>query len=280
MCIMKHVLKVVSGVMVVVGLTITMGGALWAATDKPIEVLAFTYPPVMGESSISKEGILVELVRAVFESQGVPVTFTYLPVRRAIEQISSNESLAYLGVKNTFAAEIQPHIQEYPLFVSRFLVFYRKDRFPQGFSFQQLSDLKGYRIGVLGGGTTDVMGKANNLDVDPANALDLIFKKLDGERDDLGVASEFSIELMLRDLFKDRAGEYETYQDVSFHQINSVINLNDRHPDFAYFEPKVKAGMKAIAANGEWQRILEQFYGPGKIPAVTKELFEAAVATY
>lgn len=276
---MKNFLNAITGIIVALGI-VTIGTSLWAATDKPLEILTFKYPPVMGESSLSKSGILVELVQAAFASQGVSTTINYLPVKRAIEQITSNESLAYIGVKNTFAADVQPHIQEYPFFVSRFLLFYRKDRFPQGFSYQQLSDLKDYQIGVLAGGTTHVVGKENNLNIDPADALDLVFKKLDGGRDDLGVASEFSIELMLRDLFKDRAADYAIYQDAPFHQINSVLLLNDRHPDFAYYEPKLKAGMKAIASNGQWQQILEQFYGAGNIPAVTKELFESAVATY
>ncbi len=264
-------------VLVVLGLT--MDGSLWAA-EKQLEVLTFHYPPVMGESSLSKEGILVELVRAAFASQKVSITVTYFPVKRAISQITSNQSLAYIGVKNTFDAQVQPHIQEYPFFVSRFLLFYRKDRFPNGFSYQKLSDLKEYRIGVLAGGTTDVVGRENNLDLDPAYALDLVFKKLDGKRDDLGVASEFSIELMLHDLFRERAADYGINREVPFHSINSVLLLNDRHPDFAYFEPKLKAGMKEIAKNGQWQQILEQFYGAGNIPAVTKELFETAVATY
>ena len=279
MCKIKNFRKVIAWMIVVLGF-VTINSILWAAEETPLEILTFKYPPVMGESSISKSGFLVELVQAAFASQGVSTTITYLPVKRAIGQIASNESLAYIGVKNTFAADVQPHIKEYPFFVSRFLVFYRKDRFPQGFSYQQLSDLKDYQIGVLAGGTTHVVGKENNLNIDPADALDLVFKKLDGGRDDLGVASEFSIELMLRDLFKERAAEYGIYQDVPFHQINSVLLLNDRHPDFAYYEPKLKAGMKAIASNGEWQRILEQFYGSGNIPAVTKELFESVVAAY
>lgn len=269
--------KFLTAIVLISGLT--MISSLWAA-DRELEVITFHYPPVMGESSLSKEGILVELVRAAFASQGVPVTVTYFPVKRAISQISSNKSLAYIGVKNTFDAEVQPYIQEYPFFVSRFLLFYRKDRFPNGFSYQKLSDLREYRIGVLAGGITDVVGRANNLDLDPAYALDLVFKKLDGGRDDLGVASEFSIELMLHDLFRDRAEDYGINKEVPFHSINSVLLLNDRHPDFAYFEPKLKAGMKKIASNGQWQQILEQFYGAGNIPAVTRQLFETAVATY
>ncbi|MGE0087235.1 MAG: substrate-binding periplasmic protein [Desulfococcaceae bacterium] len=264
-------------VLIILGLT--MQTNLWA-DEKQLEVITFHYPPVMGESSLSKEGILVELVRAAFASQKVPITVTYLPVKRAISQITSNKSLAYIGVKNTFDAKVQPHIQEYPFFVSRFLLFYRKDRFPKGFSYQKLSDLKNYRIGVLAGGTTDVVGRANNLDIDPAYDLDLVFKKLDAKRDDLGVASEFSIELMLHDLFKDRAAEYGINKEVPFHSINSVLLLNDRHPDFAYFEQKLKAGMKEISKNGQWQQILEQFYGAGNIPAVTRQLFETAVAAY
>lgn len=258
---------------------LTMAASLQAA-DRQLEVITFTYPPVMGESSLSKEGILVELVRAAFAAEGVGITVRYLPVRRAIEQISSNESLAYIGVKNTFDAEVQAHIQEYPFFVSRFLLFYRNDRFPKGFGYQKLSDLKNYRIGVLGGGITDVVGKANKLNVDPVNTLELVFKKLDEGRDDIGVASEFSIELILHDLFKDRASEYAINKELPFHSINSVLLLNNRHPDFAYFEAKLKAGMKKIAANGQWQQILEKFYGTGKIPPSSKNLFESAVATY
>jgi polar amino acid transport system substrate-binding protein len=275
---MKYFLKLVLWLTIVIGMT--MGGALWAAANKPLEVITFNYPPVMGESSLSKEGILVELVRAAFASQGIPIAVKYLPLKRAIMQISSNESLAYIGVKNTFDTEVQTHIQEYPFFISRFLLFYRKDRFPKGFSYHKLSDLKNYRIGVLAGGITDVVGKANNLNVDPVFALDQVFKKLDVGRDDLGVASEFSIELLLHDFFKDRANEYVINKKVPFHIINSVLLLNNRHPDFAYFEPKLKAGMKKIASNGQWQQILEKFYGAGKIPSITKELFNSAVATY
>ncbi len=272
-----NVLRIALSVTVVPAL---IGGFVEAAADKPLEVLTFNYPPVMGESRFSKDGILVELVRAAFASQGVSITVTYLPVKRAIKQISSNKSLAYIGVKDTFDPDVRPHIREYPFFVSRFLVFYRKDRFPQGFTYHKLSDLKNYRIGVLAGGITDTVGTAENLDVDPAYSLELVFKKLAGKRDDLAVASEFSIALMLQDMFKGRAADFGINEEVPFWSIDSVLLLNDSHPDFPYVEAKLKAGMKAIASNGRWKEILEKFYGSGKIPSVTKKLFESAVATY
>jgi polar amino acid transport system substrate-binding protein len=251
-----------------------------SAEEKKLEILTFNYPPVMGESSISKNGILVDLVIASFAASGVSVSVVYLPVRRAIKQISLNQSVAFIGVKNTIPIQVQPDIVEYPFFVSRFVVFYKKKRFPDGFEFHNLSELKKYSIGVLSGGITDIIGNQNGLNLDGVNSLEQIFSKVNAGRNDLGVASEFSAKLFINTLFKKNAGVFTIYTDVPYYIMPSVLLLNRRHPDFAYYEPKLKNGMKIIALNGQWTDIIEKFYGKCNIPYISKKLFENAISRY
>lgn len=250
------------------------------AQEQPLEILTFHYPPVMGDSSISKGGLLVEMVQAAFAESGIHTTITFLPVRRAIQMVTNNPSLAYIGVKETFDPAIHNDLIEYPFFVSRFLIFYRHDRFPDKFQFQKLSDLKPYKIGVLGGGITDGFGKKNGLDIDPSPRLETVFQKLDAKRDDIGVASEFSIYLILKDLFKGHEKDFGIYFEVPFLTINSVLILNRQHPEFSYYEPKLKAGMKAMAADGQWVKIMEKYVGEGNISKESMDLFFEAVRLY
>lgn len=275
---MRKMIRVI--VAILMGLWALQEADLHAAETNPLEVLAFNYPPGMGKSSLSNEGFSVELVRAAFASQGISIKMKYVPVKRAITEISKNNYLAYIGVRNTFDEEVRSHIHEYPLFVVRLMVFYRKDRYPKGFGFSKLSDLKDYRIGVLGGGITDLIGKANGLKTEPSNSLINVFRKLDKGRSDIGIAWEFSIKLLFNDLFGDKADEYVIYQDMPFHTVNNTLLLNDRHSEFAYFESKIKAGMKAIGTNGRWKEILERYYGSGNIPEISIKMFESTIAGY
>jgi ABC-type amino acid transport substrate-binding protein len=230
-----------------------------------LEVLSFYYPPFMGESSMSKEGIMPELIGAAFAETGVDIKLTILPTKRAISLISNNQSLAYVGILRTFPPEVQKNLEVYSFIKLRFLVFYKNSRFPNGLNFTQLSDLKPYSIGVIPG-LTSAVGQANGLKVEPANTLDLVFKKVQGGRNDMGVAVDLAIKTMLDELFKGQASSYTIHDSTPFVTAESTLLLNTKHPDYAKFAPKLKQGMKAIVNNGKWMEIMEKFYGKGNVP--------------
>lgn len=241
-----------------------------------IEVLAFSYPPFMGETVLGKDGLMIEMVRAAFAEEDVDVKVTYLPTKRAMFLVSNDEALAYIGILKIFSEEDQRKLEELSIFKLRFLAFYLKKKFPNGFTFNSYEDLKSYNIGVLPG-LTEAVGKANGLKVETANNLEVVFKKIGAGRNDLGLAVDLSIEVLLRELFGNRRDEFAIYQDKPFVTAESTLLLNTKHSDYSKFAPKFKKGLKKIYENGKWQMIMEKYYGKGNVPKISVDLIKETV---
>lgn len=261
-------------------LILMLFGAPAFGEDKVLEILTFDYPPLFGESKYSKEGLMVELAQSAFDSVGIKTKVKFLPIKRAMSQISHNEAIAYLGGIYSFDSVDRKNLEEFPLLRIRFVCFYLKERFPTGFTFTKLSDLKKYSIGVLAGGLTDTVGKANGLNVEGVNSLSSIFLKLNADRNDIGVAFELSVKSQIEELFQGNENKFEIYYDVPFVSTDATLLLNKKHPEYKFYSEKYKIGVKNIVKNGKWLSIMEKYYGKGKVPYDSKKLMEDVIKKY
>lgn len=243
-----------------------------------LELITFDYPPYMGENKVSKDGVLCELVKEAFKVSGVDTEVNILPVKRAMTQISDNYSLAYIGLINNFNDATKANLQEFPLMKIKFVLFYLKEQFPYGFNYTNYSDLNNYSIGVLMGGITDMVGKQNNLKIEPVTSLDLVFKKLEASRNDFGVAVDLSGMFLIEKLFPNKKDKF-TYNNVKpFVSSKGSLLLNKKHPEYQTYVGKLKDGLKTIYKNGTWLKILEKYYGKGKVPKDSIALIEETIS--
>ena len=102
---------------------------------QPIEITSFYYPPYMGKNPVSEDGLLFDVVNAAFQSVQVPTITNLIPVKRGIYQVKINESIAYIGILDTFDKSVIKNLEVYPLVDINFIMFYLKEKFPKGISY-------------------------------------------------------------------------------------------------------------------------------------------------
>ncbi len=238
-----------------------------------VSAIAFSSAPLMGESKYSKEGLLVDLVRAVTSAAALDVAVEMLPRSRANVKYQDGHAPIFLGPIQTLTDHFRKHVTEIPLFVVQNVVFYKKTRFPH-FAFTQYSDLRKYSIGVLRGGASEKMGIAYGLTLDQAPAAKNLMKKLDAGRTELAIAVDLAGMLAIEELFPDRASTFGYYKEMPFLSLRAQIIVNNDYPQAKPLIEKMRAGLRIIYSNGTWLKIMEKYYGTGNVPDRSKKLVE------
>jgi polar amino acid transport system substrate-binding protein len=258
-------------------LSLAYGLNLLAAPTK-LEIATFDYPPYMGENKISKEGVLCELTRAALKVSGEDVEIHSYPVKRAMSAITDNETFAYIGLISNFDDATRTNLQEFPLMNIKFVLFYLKEKFPDGFNYTSFQELKPYTLGVLMGGITEKVGKQNNLNIEPVPNLDQVFKKLEAKRNDFAVAVDLSGMFLIEEIFPKEKDHFTFNSTKPFVSSKGSLILNKKHPEYASQLAKLKEGLKTIYKNGTWLQILENYYGKGRVPKDSVALIEETIA--
>jgi len=230
-----------------------------------ISVIAFSIPPLMGESLYSKDGLQIELLKEIFKVSAIDLDVVMLPRARANFTFEKGEIPLFLGPIETLNEDFRRHVTAIPLFVTQTVVFYSKSRYPN-FSWKQYSDLKNYVIGVLLGGSVDKLAKANGLKTDPVVTTDQLFKKLNAERNDLVIAADLSGKLSIEKIFPEKVNEFAYDEETPFSTPLAQVIVNNEHIQSTTLIPKMTHGLEVIFTNGTWLNIMEKYYGKGHVP--------------
>ncbi len=231
-----------------------------------VQVVTFPYPPLQGASDVSELGVDLELVDAAFGASGIDAEFSLVPTKRAIDMIEKGVAPVMIGLLIYFPVEIRSSLAIIPLFQIDFDIFYLKSRFPDGFAFRDIDDLRGYSVGVLLGGSTDIFGKENGLAVDGAVTLDLVFRKLRAGRTDLCVANDLAGMFEIRRIFPGEEDLFAYCPDPPYLTQTASAIFDRRNPRCAELEAAFRAGLKEIILNGTWEAIVSRYYAPLSIP--------------
>ncbi|MCK5719171.1 MAG: transporter substrate-binding domain-containing protein [Thiomargarita sp.] len=163
-------------------LIITLFYSASSFAGKRFTLLTVDFPPYYGEK-LTNQGWVSEIVKTALEAKGYEVEIRFVPWVKAVEDTKAGYYDALLGAYRT------PERAEYyyfsaPIAQARTGFFKRRD---VDISFKKLTDLKGYKIGV-------VKGYATSKEFDTADYLTKI------EMNDLGAGlialSKGKIDLM------------------------------------------------------------------------------------
>lgn len=244
---------------------IMIAGTL-SAQVKVMEFVTFPYPPFMGKSGVSEDGLLIDLVKEALLTQNIQLKISYAPTKRAMATFLENEVPAYIGLVDNFSQADRAIIDNIKLVPIRFMCFYLSKTFPNSFTFDTYQDLKSYSIGVMVGGLTEKIAIENKLNYDSAPDIDAVFKKLILNRNQVGVAVDLSINNYIAEKGKASENLFSVHKKP-FIVAQSSLLLNKKNPQYAVYSEKILSGLKAIAQNGTWLRVLELYYGKGNAPS-------------
>jgi len=207
-------------------------------------------------------GMARDLTTEAFIASGSDVRYQILPMARCIKMYK--KYAANVGAIDWFKnAQMMNKVLYANVAHSKFVLFYKKKKFPGGIHFSKLEDLKKYgRIGnVRGSSTTKIVQKAG-LKIDWADSLKCNFKKLNGNRFDIAISIQIAGWNTLEHLYPDRIDEFDCCQKTIF---EIPISVTFRKKNKAIYD-EFMDGLKTIANNGKYREVLERYYENKKIP--------------
>lgn len=116
------------------------------AWSETVTLVADEWPPYNGVPNSSEEGCLVDIARAVFEPEGIQVTYLLMPWRRAVESTRTGDYNGLIGASKTDAPDFIFPVEELSRNVLAFYV-----RTESNWQFRQRSDIRDVALGVIAG---------------------------------------------------------------------------------------------------------------------------------
>ena len=169
-----------------------------------IRLTSDPWPPyiigTLGNEATGGTGIAV--IKKIFDRvDGASVALPLLPWNRGLKQVKEGSLDGIQLLRKTAEREAYMVFSD-TVFISRELIWYSRERFPNGFEWQTIEDLKPYTLGMVSGYSySEEMDKAvadKQLTAVKAADNELIFSMLAKGRVDLILASESVGRLLIK----------------------------------------------------------------------------------
>lgn len=191
-------------ILLAVSLGVVLSGDLPARSErKTIRIATVEYPPSFLKNGT---GAGADMLTELLDKMGYDIAIKLYPLGRVINMVNSGEiECAFLFPQT--APKVTVPI---PLYYSSTVFIYKKSRFPDGVSFNTLSDLKSYKIGALTNSKwmIKLLQEDAGLKLDFAPGNDMNMKKLYAERIDLLPSTHISAMSLIELVFPDKKEEF------------------------------------------------------------------------
>jgi polar amino acid transport system substrate-binding protein len=231
-----------------------------ALASKPIKVSSTVYPSFSQPDLMPGlgNGVLYDLTVQAYKAVDSEVQIDFIPMARIVWSVTENNYDAALGTINWFAKEQKDHLVEaVDLLTANIVFFYKKKRFPDGIAYEQLSELKKFKVGSLRGSATIPLLEKAGITPELVAELDQNFKKLDAGHIELTVAIDLTGRNILKKLFPDAADDYATVKKPVLSITTSMAFPKGQSAPLQAF----KKGLDRILENGTFYEIIERYYG-------------------
>lgn len=201
-CIKKTVLI---AILLAVGVCIVLSEDLLAQSErrKTIRIATVEYPPSFRKNGT---GVAADMLTELLDKMGYDIAIELYPLGRAINMVNRGEIASVFLFPQT-DPEVTVSI---PIYYSSTVFVYKKSRFPDGVTFNTLSELRDYKIGALTNSEWSIKllqeGAGLKLDFAPGN--DMNMKKLYAERIDLLPLSHTIALSLIESVFPDKKEEF------------------------------------------------------------------------
>ena len=201
-CIKKTVLI---AILLAVGVCIVLSEDLLAQSErrKTIRIATVEYPPSFRKNGT---GVAADMLTELLDKMGYDIAIELYPLGRAINMVNRGEIASVFLFPQT-DPEVTVSI---PIYYSSTVFVYKKSRFPDGVTFNTLSELRDCKIGALTNSEWSIKllqeGAGLKLDFAPGN--DMNMKKLYAERIDLLPLSHTIALSLIESVFPDKKEEF------------------------------------------------------------------------
>lgn len=254
-----------------------------AAHAEQVQIVTFHYPPMMDRGK-PQGGLMGEIVQAAFNEVRIEPDLVFYPAKRMLAYyIGTKAYLACIGP--IVLVDRQPEDRQHQVIriapladILMVLLYYKPTHGAKPTAYNALSELRGMKVGtILGSNTTPLLQEAG-IEVSEIR-IESQIKLLRADRIDFAAVGLLTgLDLITR-LFPGQEAEFAFIRKPVM-ELPTSIYFNKRFPKSDEYAERFRAGLKAIVENGHYLRILEHYYGKGKIPVEYKALFHTLGIQY
>lgn len=218
------------------------GETLILATDE--------WPPY--EYDHGKKGIAVDLIKAISETEKIPVNIKVYSWARGVNLVKTRQICGIFLIQQNTERKKYMYFMDEPLVLGNDVLFYRKER-----NYKNRKNLKGLKIGVVigyiypSGFWKDV--SQSEIDNTASDTYQLLKKVLAGR-----------VDMVIVD---KRVGSYILKRMGRFNEISYIPKGYNREYSIAFSKKpenkviikKFQNGLKKIKQNGKYQKILNKY---------------------
>ncbi len=213
------------------------------------------WPPYAGEQ-LAGGGVAVELVQAVFREMGRQADIRFLPWRRCEASVRGGLVWAAFPYAKTPERQAGFFFSD-PLIEGRDVWFYFGDRM-RGVAYDDLTELRSYRIGMASGYWYEEMFRQAGLEVDPSSSDLVGLAKLRAGRLDLFPMNELTGIWLIERYFPEQRQNFGILEQPLRSNQNALI-VSKVYPGGLLLLGEFNLALRKIKANGVYQRIMGQY---------------------
>ena len=227
---------------------------------EPLVFVTSAYEPYVIEEGSIITGIFPDIVKAVFHELNIQAEFRIQPWQRGETTVKSGEAFATFPYLTTeLRAEdfnfSDPVICFFPKF------YYKKERFPNGFSWENLTDFQQYTIGGIRGYWYKESLQAADLNVQYVTTDRQNILKLMKERIDFTLLPELVGRILIQKVYPHQRSAFafakKSESTNTFH-----LMVSKKYPHAKELTEKFNNGLRIIKGNGIYQKIFQQYKVP------------------
>lgn len=234
-----------------------LGAPAWSEPGQSIRLVGFDYPPFYIQNDGITRGIAVDLATELFRRLELSPEMHIYPLQRALNALRDGDADGTMILIKTVERDEFLHFTE-PVMTVRGLIWSAADREGGAVNFEELHDLRGYKIGVTRGYSYgqkfDELLKT--MDVDVANEDYFNYLKLMSHRIDIFPGNE----IVAEGLFKahpELRGKF-VHSDKSF--IEWVLRIAiSRKSQYASLLPRIEEVLSDMKDEGEIDAIVRKY---------------------
>lgn len=248
-----------------------------------VRIATFNYPPVM-DSSRPRGGLMGEIVHAAFRQVHIETDLVYFPAKRMLLYlIGTDKYLACIGpvvlIDRQPEDKKQQVIRVPPLVdILMVLAYYKPTHDKKPTSYEQLTELRGFRVGTILGSNTIPLLQDAGIDVSETSIESQIKMLKANHIDFMAVGLLTGLDLITT-LFPGHGDEF-VFIRKPIMELPTSIYFNKRFPKSDEYAERFRTGLNAIIKNGRYIQMLEKYYGKDNIPPEYKPIFHALGIQY
>ena len=240
-------------------LLITLFNTIPLHAQNTVEIITNDYIPFTSSENTGT-GVILDIIRISFAINNIQVKYIFAPWRRCEENLRNGSVFGSVPYFKT-DERIEKYDFSDPVIYSVNRFYYNKKRFPEGFKWKTLSDLKGYRIGVIMGYWYEKEFETAGLNIDYVATDKQNIKKLIYDRIDFLVLDEITFIYIMKKYFHDKMemiGMVENPLSIlPFH-----IMISRKYTKSKVFTEIFNNGLETIKRNGDYEKILKKYGTP------------------